>query len=75
MPTLEERSTESEESLNQRLEAKTLEMGISFTFARYLEQMETYLLQLETRVKTLEARNGVMPLHGDKSDGDKIDGD
>ncbi|MFH2093904.1 MAG: hypothetical protein ABIJ31_16210 [Pseudomonadota bacterium] len=56
MPTLEERQTESREDLNQRLEAKTLEMGITHTFAQYLEQMETYLLQLEQRVKTLETR-------------------
>jgi len=66
MPTLEERTTEDEESLNRRLEAKTLEMGISFTFAQYLEQMETYLLQLEKRVKTLEAKNGIRPLDGNE---------
>lgn len=59
MPTLEERSKESTEELNQRIEAKTLEMGITHTFARYLEQMETYLLKLEKRVKLLEARNGI----------------
>ncbi len=59
MPTLEERSKETQEERNQRVEAKTLEMGITYTFAQYLEQLETYLLQLEKRVKTLEARNGI----------------
>lgn len=54
MPTLEERLKESPEEKKLRIEAKTLEMGITFTFAQYLEQMETYLLQLEHRVKTLE---------------------
>lgn len=56
MPTLEERANESQEELHQRIEAKTLEMGVTFTFAQYLEQMETYLLQLEKRVQTLENR-------------------
>ncbi|MBU1342039.1 MAG: hypothetical protein KKE44_03135 [Proteobacteria bacterium] len=65
MPTLEERSTESREELNLRLEAKTLEMGITYTFAQYLEQMETYLLQLEKRVRTLEAQNGINPIDDD----------
>lgn len=60
MPTLEERSSESREELNARLEAKTLEMGITYTFARYLEQMETYLLQLEQRVKHLETQKGMI---------------
>ena len=55
MPTLEERANESPENLRQRLESKTLEMGITYTFAQYLDQMETYLLQLESRVKKLEA--------------------
>lgn len=54
MPTLEERLNESQEQKNQRIEGKTLEMGITYTFAQYLEQMETYLLQLEQRVKSLE---------------------
>ncbi len=58
MPTLEERSNESPEHLRQRLESKTLEMGITYTFAQYLDQMETYLLQLESRVKELEDKNG-----------------
>ena len=30
-------------------------MGITYTFAQYLEQMETYLLQLEKRVRDLES--------------------
>ncbi len=61
MPTLEERSNESPENLRQRLESKTLEMGISYTFAQYLDQMETYLLQLESRVKELEDKNAKEP--------------
>ncbi|NOX33349.1 MAG: hypothetical protein GXP56_06370 [Deltaproteobacteria bacterium] len=61
MPTLEERSKETGEELNLRLEAKTLEMGITYTFAQYLEQMETYLLQLEKRVRTLEAQKDIQP--------------
>lgn len=65
MPTLEERSKESLEELNQRLEANTLEMGITSTFAQYLEQMEIYLLQLEKRVKLLEAKNGIKTRDGD----------
>lgn len=59
MPTLEERSNETSEELNRRLEVKTLEMGITHPFAQYLEQMETYLLQLEKRVKLLESKNGI----------------
>lgn len=57
MPTPEQRSNESPEERSQRIEAKTLEMGITFTFAQYLDQLETYLLQLEKRVQALEARN------------------
>ena len=59
MPTLEERGAETQEELNLRLENRTIEMGITFTFARYLEQMETYLLQLEQRVKELEHRHEI----------------
>ncbi len=54
VPTLEERQNESKEERNSRLESKTLEMGITFTFAQYLESMETYLLHMEQRVQTLE---------------------
>jgi predicted nucleic acid-binding Zn-ribbon protein len=61
MPTLEERHNEHPEELRQRLEAKTRELGITYTFAQYLEQMETYLLRLEQRVKDLETRNGISP--------------
>lgn len=56
MPTLEERQNETPEELNQRIEVKTMEMGITHTFAQYLEQMETYLLELERRVHTMEER-------------------
>lgn len=61
MPTLEEREKETQEELNQRLENRTIEMGVTFTFAQYLEQMETYLLQLERRVKELEDRHEIRP--------------
>lgn len=56
MPTLEDRESENPEELSKRLEVKTLEMGITHTFAKYLEQMEIYLLQMERRVKVLEDR-------------------
>lgn len=56
MPTLEERKTESIEDLRERLEAKTRELGISYTFAQYMELMETYLLKLELRVERLEEK-------------------
>ena len=56
MPTLEERKMEKAEDLRQRLEARTRELGISYTFAQYMEMMETYLLKLELRVKQLEEK-------------------
>jgi len=56
VPTLEERKNESNQELGERIESKTFEMGITHTFAQYLEQMETYLLQMEHRVQTLEDR-------------------
>ena len=36
MPSLEDRDRETQEELYRRLEAKTLEMGITYTFAQYL---------------------------------------
>ena len=65
MPTFEERAKESNEEFNQRLEAKTLEMGITYTFAQYIDQLESYILQLENRVKTLEKKVGIDPVEGD----------
>ncbi|ACN13788.1 hypothetical protein HRM2_06740 [Desulforapulum autotrophicum HRM2] len=59
MPTLEERKTESVEDLRERLESKTRELGISYTFAQYMELMETYLLKLELRVERLEEKCGL----------------
>ena len=56
MPTLEERANESPDELAARLESKTIELGVTHTFARYLEQMEIYLLQLERRVQALEEK-------------------
>lgn len=61
MPTLEQREKETPEELKQRLEARTLEMGITYTFSQYLEQMETYLLQLERRVMELESEKKAAP--------------
>ena len=58
MPTLEERSNETEKQLRARLEKRTIEMGITYSFAEYLEMMEKYLLQLERRVKELEDKAG-----------------
>ena len=54
MPTLEEREAETPEQLAQRLDAKKAELGITHSFAHYIEQMENYLLRLERRVKALE---------------------
>ncbi len=57
MPTLEQRNSETPEDLTLRLEGRTKELGITYTFARYLEQMEIYLLELERRVASLESEN------------------
>ncbi len=59
MPTLEERKTETAEELRDRLEARTRELGISYTFSQYMELMETYLLKLELRVERLEEKCGI----------------
>ena len=56
MPTLEERKMESAEDLRDRLEARTRELGITYTFSQYMEMMETYLLKLEQRVTRLEGK-------------------
>ncbi len=57
MPTLEERSKETAKEQKLRLDARTRELGITFSFSQYLEQMEIYLLELERRVKALEDEN------------------
>ncbi len=54
MPTLEERNKETEDELRRRIEQRTLEMGITYSFSEYIESMEKYLLTLERRVETLE---------------------
>lgn len=54
MPTLEERQQERKKDLKARLEKRSLEMGITFSFSEYIEMMETYLLELERRVTRLE---------------------
>ncbi|MCK5098589.1 MAG: hypothetical protein KAR45_10835 [Desulfobacteraceae bacterium] len=54
MPTLRERETETEEEFKRRIEQRTLEMGITYSFSEYIESMEKYLLTLETRVDELE---------------------
>ncbi|MBI9086585.1 MAG: hypothetical protein JEZ11_23510 [Desulfobacterales bacterium] len=59
MPTLEERKMESTDDLRDRLEARTRELGITYTFSQYMEMMETYLLKLEKRVKRLEENNNI----------------
>ncbi|MCP4117104.1 MAG: hypothetical protein GY737_17260 [Desulfobacteraceae bacterium] len=56
MPTLDERKMESAEDLRDRLEARTRELGITYTFSQYMEMMETYLLKLEKRVTRLEGK-------------------
>lgn len=59
MPTLEERENETEEQLKARMDKRTIEMGITYSFAEYLEMMEKYLLQMERRVKHLEEKSGI----------------
>ncbi|HKK91715.1 MAG TPA: hypothetical protein VJ936_09965 [Desulfobacteraceae bacterium] len=54
MPTLEERGAESNSELRERLEKKSLELGITYSFSEYIEMMESYLLKLERRVARLE---------------------
>ena len=56
MPTLEERKNETENELKRRIEQRTLEMGITYSFSEYIESMEKYLLTLENRVEMLEKR-------------------
>ncbi|MCP4023887.1 MAG: hypothetical protein GY729_18730 [Desulfobacteraceae bacterium] len=56
MPTLEERCKETPEARDQRLEDRTIEMGISLTLSNYIEEMEVYLLQMERRIQKLEAQ-------------------
>lgn len=56
MPTLAQRNKETEEELKRRIEQRTLEMGITYSFSKYIEDMEKYLLALENRVETLEER-------------------
>ncbi|MEA1969542.1 MAG: hypothetical protein U9N77_15155 [Thermodesulfobacteriota bacterium] len=54
MPTLEERNAESTIELKERLEARSQEHGITYSFSEYIEMLETYLLKLERRVIQLE---------------------
>ena len=56
MPTLEERNKETEDEFRRRIEQRTLEMGITYSFSEYIEQMEKYLLALENRVEILEQK-------------------
>ena len=56
MPTLRERETETEEEFKRRIEQRTLEMGITYSFSEYIESMEKYLLTLESRVEGLEKK-------------------
>ena len=56
MPTLEERNKETEDELKRRIEQRTLEIGITYSFSEYIENMEKYLLELENRVEVLEKK-------------------
>ena len=56
MPTLAERNKETEDELKRRIEQRTLEMGITYSFSEYIESMEKYLLMLENRVEMLEKK-------------------
>lgn len=54
MPTLEERRDETDEMLESRLCDRAEEFGITMAFARYIESMEIYFLELEQRMEALE---------------------
>ena len=54
MPTLEERRSETTEELEERLAERTYDLRISMEFARYVESMEVYFLELERRLKAIE---------------------
>ena len=56
MPTLEERKNETEDELKRRIEQRTLEMGVTYSYSEYIESMEKYLLTLESRVEMLEKK-------------------
>ena len=56
MSTLAERNKETEEDIKKRVEQRTLEMGITYSFSQYIESMEKYLLTLEDRVEMLEKK-------------------
>ncbi len=56
MPTLLERQKETEDQLKRRIEQRTVEMGITYSFSEYIESMEKYLLTLENRVEELEKK-------------------
>lgn len=55
MPTLDERRNETAEILETRLKDRTYEFRISMNFAKYIESMEVYILQLEPRMQALES--------------------
>lgn len=59
MTTSNENTPLTSEELRQKIEARSYEMGISYTFSQYIEQMEAYLLELEDRVRTLEKKAGI----------------
>ncbi|MCK5542971.1 MAG: hypothetical protein KAI40_09790 [Desulfobacterales bacterium] len=56
MPTLLKRKEETKDELKRRIEQRTLEMGITYSFSEYIESMEKYLLELENRVEILEKK-------------------
>ncbi|MCD4744570.1 MAG: hypothetical protein K8R67_19070 [Desulfobacteraceae bacterium] len=56
MPTLTEKNKETEEDIRKRVEQRTLEMGITYSFSQYIESIEKYLITLEDRVEMLEKK-------------------
>ena len=59
MPTLEERSAETEKESKKRLDARMDELSITGAMSEYVEMLEIYLLKLERRVLALEKAHDV----------------
>ncbi len=54
MPTLDSSNTETKEEVMDRIERRALEMGITYSFSEYIDNLEDYLFTLEERVRKLE---------------------